>query len=131
MGDKLRRFFMGRYGMDSLNRLIFVITLVLLIVMFFWPVRAVRLCFWILLVIGYFRCFSRNIAARYGENQKYLKATEKLRSGFRKKKYRFDQRKTYRFYKCPKCRQQVRVPKGKGKISIRCPKCGEQFVKKS
>lgn len=131
MGEKLRRFFMGRYGMDSLNRLIFVITLLLLIAMFLWPARILQLCFWILIVIGYFRCFSRNIAARYRENQKYLKATERIRSSFRKRKYRFDQRKTYRFYKCPKCRQQVRVPRGKGKINIRCPKCGEQFVKKS
>lgn len=131
MGEKLRRFFMGRYGMDSLNRLIFVITLILLIAMFLWPARILQLCFWILIVIGYFRCFSRNIAVRYRENQKYLKATESIRSFFRKRKYRFDQRKTYRFYKCPKCRQQVRVPRGKGKVNIRCPKCGEQFVKKS
>lgn len=131
MGEKLRRFLMGRYGMDSLNRLIFVLTLILIGVNIFWPNRIVTLLFWILIVIGYFRCFSRNIPARYAENQKYLRSTEKIRSFFRKKKNRFDQRKIYRFYKCPKCKQQVRVPKGKGKINIKCPKCGEHFVKKS
>lgn len=131
MGDKLRRFLAGRYGMDQLNKLIFIITLILIVVMWIWPNRLWQLAFWILIVIGYFRCFSRNIYARYAENQKYLKATEKIRSFFRKKKYRFDQRKTYRFYKCPKCKQQVRVPRGKGKINIKCPKCGERFVKKS
>lgn len=131
MGEKLRRFMMGRYGMDSLNKLIFVITLILLAVIWFFPNRIAELLFWILIVVGYFRCFSRNIPARYAENQKYLRSTEKIRSFFRKKKYRFDQRKTYCFFKCPKCKQQVRVPKGKGKINIRCPKCGEQFVKKS
>ena len=68
MGEKLRRFFMGRYGMDSLNKLIFIVTMILLAVMWFWPNRVVGLIFWILLLIGYFRCFSRNIPARYAEN---------------------------------------------------------------
>ncbi|MBR5329301.1 MAG: hypothetical protein IKV45_03760 [Firmicutes bacterium] len=131
MGEKLRRFLMGRYGMDSLNKLIFVLTFLCLIVMWFWPNRVAQLIFWILIVIGYFRCFSRNIPARYAENQKYLRSTAKIRNFCRKKKTRFEQRKFYRFYKCPKCKQQVRVPRGKGKINIRCPKCGEQFVKKS
>lgn len=131
MGEKLRRFLMGRYGMDSLNKLIFIVSLILLVVTWFFPNYILRLLFWILLVIGYFRCFSRNIYARYAENQKFLNSTAKIRGYFRKKKYRFDQRSTYRFYKCPKCKQQIRVPKGKGKINIKCPKCGEQFIKKS
>ena len=131
MGEKLRRFFAGRYGMDSLNKLIFIITLILLVITWFYPNYPCRVLFWILIVYGYFRCFSRNIYARYAENQKYLAATAKIRNAFRKRKYRFDQRSTYRFYKCPKCKQQVRVPRGKGKINIKCPKCGERFVKKS
>lgn len=131
MGEKLRRFFMGRYGMDSLNKLIFIVTLILLAVMWFWPNRVVELIFWILLLFGYFRCFSRNISARYAENRKYLQLTAKPRAFFRKRKSRFAQRKIYKFFKCPQCRQQVRVPKGKGKINIKCPACGEQFIKKS
>ena len=131
MGEKLRRFFMGRYGMDSLNKLIFIVTLILLAVMWFWPNRVVGLIFWILLLFGYFRCFSRNISARYAENRKYLQLTAKPRAFFRKRKSRFAQRKNYKFFKCPQCRQQVRVPKGKGKINIKCPACGEQFIKKS
>ena len=131
MGEKFRRFFMGRYGMDSLNKLIFIVTLILLAVMWFWPNRVVGLIFWILLLFGYFRCFSRNISARYAENRKYLQLTAKPRAFFRKRKSRFAQRKIYKFFKCPQCRQQVRVPKGKGKINIKCHACGEQFIKKS
>ena len=131
MGEKLRRFMMGRYGMDSLNKLIFILCFIIMIANWFFPLLALRILFWVLLVIGYFRCFSRNVYARYAENQKYLAVTSGIRGFFRKKKYRFDQRKMYRFYKCPKCKQQVRVPKGKGKINIKCPKCGEQFIKKS
>ena len=110
MGERFRRFLMGRYGMDSLNKLIFIITMILLAVMWLRPNLVVGLIFWILLLIGYFRCFSRNIPARYAENQKYLQLTAKPRSFFRKRKSRFAQRKIYKFFKCPNCRQQVRVP---------------------
>ncbi|HMM06828.1 MAG TPA: hypothetical protein PKD52_09200 [Clostridiales bacterium] len=131
MGEKMRRFFAGRYGMDALNKLLFIIAAVLLIPLWIWQIRGLEILFLLILVYTYFRAFSRNISKRYAENQKYLAATSKIRAFCRKKKYRFDQRKTYRFFLCPKCKQQVRVPKGKGKINIRCPKCGEQFVKKS
>lgn len=131
MGERMRRFFAGRYGMDALNKLLFIIGAILLILLWIWPYRVTEVLFFLVLIYAYFRAFSRNINSRYAENQKYLKATSKIRGFFRKKKYRFEQRKTYRFFKCPKCRQQIRVPKGKGKISIRCPKCGESFVKKS
>ncbi len=131
MGEKMRRFFAGRYGIDALNKFLFILAAVLLIPLWIWQIRGLEILFLLILVYTYFRAFSRNISKRYAENQKYLAATANIRAFLRKKKYRFDQRKTYRFFLCPKCKQQVRVPKGKGKINIRCPKCGEQFVKKS
>ncbi len=131
MGEKMRRFFAGRYGMDALNKFLFIIAAVLLIPLWIWHIRGLEILFLLILIYAYFRTFSRNISKRYAENQKYLAATANIRAFCRKKKYRFDQHKTYRFFLCPKCKQQVRVPKGKGKINIRCPKCGEQFVKKS
>ncbi len=130
-GEKFRRFLAGRYGMDALNKAIFIVTLILLVLLWFFPNRFLELAVLILLVIGYFRFLSRNIPARYRENRLFLEMTGKPRRFFRKRKYRFDQRQTYRFFRCPKCRQEVRVPRGKGKISITCPKCGERFVKKS
>lgn len=131
MGEKLRRFFAGRYGMDALNKLLFIVAALLLIPLWIWQLRILEVLFFLIIIYAYFRTFSRNIGKRYAENQKYLASTAKIRGFFRKKKYRFDQRKTYRFFHCPKCKQQVRVPKDKGKINIRCPKCGEHFVKKS
>ena len=130
-GDKLRRLLVGRYGMDALNKALFVIALILLVISFFRPYRGLDLLVLILLVIGYFRFFSRNIAARYRENQRFLFLLAKPRAFFRKRKYRFDQRKTYRFYRCPKCRKELRVPIGKGKIRVICPRCGEEFIRKS
>ena len=131
MGEKFRRFMAGRYGMDALNKLLLILGALLLVVMWIWPYRVFEAVFFVLLIYAYFRMFSRNISKRYAENQKYLRLTAGVRNFFSRRKNRFQQRKRYRFFKCPKCGQQVRVPKGKGKISIRCPKCGESFVKKS
>lgn len=83
------------------------------------------------IVYVYFRMLSKNIPGRYRENQAYLRATARFRDWFYRKKNEFAQRKVYHFYRCPKCRQRVRVPKGKGRIAIRCPKCGEEFIKNS
>ena len=130
-GDWLRRFLVGRYGMDTLNKVLFVIALILLVIGFFLPYRGLDMLVLILLAIGYFRFFSRNIAARYRENQHFLQLRAKPRDFFRKRKYHFDQRKSYRFYRCPKCRKELRVPVGKGKIRVTCPRCGEEFIKKS
>ena len=80
---------------------------------------------------SYFRILSRNVSKRYEENQRYLNA--KYRAVVKKNnlKKRWAQRSTYRFFKCPQCKQTVRVPKGRGKICITCPKCKTEFIKKS
>ena len=85
----------------------------------------------VLLVYTYYRMFSKNISKMYAQNQKYLNA--KYRAVVKKDawKKQWQQRKIYRFYRCPGCKQKVRVPKGKGKICITCPKCRMEFIKKS
>jgi len=119
----LRRVMAGRYGTDKLNTVILVCGVVLAIVCIFlpWPtgklvltVLSYGLMFWAI-----FRAFSRNTYKRYRENQKFFQFFGRLKD--RKHKY-FD---------CPHCRQNVRVPKGKGKISITCPRCKNKFIKKT
>lgn len=119
----LQRFMQGRYGTDKLNMLILGVGLVLGIANLFIRLPIVNL---ILTVISYgfmgwaiFRCLSRNTYKRYRENSKYLMFLQKL------------QDREHRYFDCPRCRQQVRVPRGKGKISISCPKCKEKFIKKT
>ena len=85
----------------------------------------------LLILLVYIRLFSRNISKRYAENQKYLALENRLRRFFGQKRYLMQQRKEYHIYKCPGCKQKIRIPRGKGKISIRCPKCGEEFIKNS
>ena len=67
----------------------------------------------------------------YAENEKYLAATAKFRQRFNREKNMMNQRKTHHIYSCPGCGQKIRIPKGKGKIEIECPKCHTKFVKRS
>ena len=85
----------------------------------------------VVIVLAYCRVLSKNYAKRNAENQLYLKYTAKLRRYFGKEKYMIEQRKIYHIYTCPSCKQKIRIPKGKGKISVKCPKCGNEFIKKS
>ena len=79
----------------------------------------------------YFRVFSKNTAKRYQENQTYVNFRYRVITKMHKMKKEFADRKVYRFYRCPMCKQKVRVPKGRGRIAITCPKCREEFIRKS
>ena len=123
LSARLRNFMMGRYGTDRLNMAILSVGLVasLLSVIFkFAPVNLVlfllsySMMFWAI-----FRCLSRNTYKRYQENRKFLQLVGRIKD------------REHRYFDCPKCRQMVRVPRGKGKISITCPRCREKFVKKT
>lgn len=132
--EKLIRFMAGRYGVDALGKLINIISLILLVV---GLLSRLSIFYWLgitVIIYGYFRIFSRNIQKRYAENQKYLTFRYKLAIKFGKVKNIFKSRadaKTHKIFKCPSCKQKVRVPKGRGRIEITCPKCKEKFIKKT
>ena len=127
----------GRYGVDDLSRFTMGVALVLIILAMFANIfsRTVGSTLDILgvaaIVYAYIRIFSRNIQQRFAENQKFLQMTSKFRFGFNKEKDLMKQRKTHHIYSCPGCGQKIRIPKGKGKIEIECPKCHTKFVKRS
>ena len=129
MRDKLNRFMAGRYGNDSLNRFLLGAAFVCLILSWFVVRGVFSFLTLFLLFYTYYRARSRNVAARAAENDRYLHVTERIRRLLRVNKLRFQQRNTYRFFKCPGCGQQVRVPKGRGRIMITCPKCRVSFEK--
>jgi len=85
----------------------------------------------ILLIFYIYRMMSKDYQRRYKENYLYIKYKNKISNPISKAKYNIGQRKIYHIYKCPSCKQKVRVPKGKGNITITCPKCKTQFKKKS
>lgn len=127
----MQRFMIGRYGVDQLSRFLNIVVLILLVVSMF---TRLGILYWIalgLILYTYFRIFSRNHPKRYAENRRYLAATAGARNFFQARRRDAVTRKTHRIYRCPSCRQRIRVPKGKGRIAIRCPKCSIEFIKKS
>ena len=121
----------GRYGTDTLNNTMLVLCIVLMILSRLFRQGWLNILSIAVLVICYLRLFSRNINARYQENQKFLTAVQAVRKWFGGVKQRFRDRKTHRYYVCPNCGMTLRVPRGKGKINITCPKCRAQFIKKT
>ena len=123
MSAALRNFMAGRYGTDRLNMAILSVGLaasLLSMIFKFAPVNLVLfllsygMMFWAL-----FRTLSRQTYKRYQENRKFLQLRGRMKD------------REHRYFDCPKCRQMVRVPRGKGKISITCPRCREKFVRKT
>lgn len=135
MKEKIGRFMAGRYGNDKLNQFMMAVFLGCAVLNLFvrnaYVSTVLNSWEFLLILLVYIRMFSRNISKRYAENQKYLAFENRLRRFFGQKRYLMQQRKEYHIYKCPGCKQKIRIPRGKGKISIRCPKCGEEFIKNS
>ena len=139
MGDsvkeKLTRFMSGRNGNDDLNRFLLLCDVVLLLlgtVLSRWIGRICYPLVLILLIVIYYRMFSRNIYKRADENNYYLRKKMKALSWFRLRKEQWVQRKEYKFFKCPSCKTTLRVPRNAGKkIKIVCRKCGHSFIGKS
>ena len=123
MASALRGFMAGRYGTDRLNMAILCAGLVASILSMMIPVQPLNLIFWamsyVLMILAIWRSLSRNTFKRYQENRKFLQIFDRIKD------------REHRYFDCPKCRQMVRVPRGKGKISITCPRCKERFVKKT
>ena len=135
MKEKLIRFMQGRYGVESFSKFLLVAGLVVVFASAMFTDGAaggiLYILGWLLVIYCYFRMFSKNVTKRYGENQAFLAKTSKIRNFFKAQKSMWKQRKVYHIYKCPDCKQKIRIPKGKGRIEIRCPKCGATFIKKS
>jgi hypothetical protein len=121
--NSIQRMMMGRYGHDRLNVALLVVGLILTVISMFVGnkllVLVTTLLSYVFLILALFRSFSRNTYKRYNENRRFLLMIDRLKD------------RSNRYYSCPKCRQTVRVPRGKGKIAITCPKCREKFIKKT
>ncbi len=128
----LQRFMTGRYGgIDSLNLFLMAVYVIFCVLQIFFRNAAVYLLSFIPAILFIFRMLSRNIEARRKENQKFLEITAPVRKITRKYKRRIRDGKTYKYFSCPNCRKELRVPRGRGKIEITCPHCRHHFQAKS
>ena len=131
MREKLRQFMIGRYGTDGLNQFLSIASLALLLIAIISRVSLFTYLGAALLIFCYYRMFSRNISKRTEENYRYYAVKDRIRSKFSSLRDQWNNRKLYHYYRCPQCRQKLRVPRGRGRIQISCPRCGTQFIKKS
>ena len=118
-----RNFMVGRYGNDRLNMAILLAGVLVCFVGMFLPWAAAKLALMAvaygLMIWAIWRCLSRNTYKRYRENRKFLMLLDRIKD------------RQHRYFECPKCHQPVRVPRGKGKIAITCPKCKDMIATKT
>ncbi len=128
---RMQGWMVGRNGSDTLSRDMNILALVLMLSGSLFHVSAL---YWVgfgLFVLTMFRIFSRNRVRRSAENTAYYGWRGRAKTWFYMQKQHLASKRYYRFYKCSSCKQKLRVPKGKGKIAITCPKCGVSFIKKT
>ncbi len=128
--NKMYRFMYGRYGSDTLNKVLLIIYAVEVIVFTvlslfidptpLWLSLAYFALSIILIFVIFFRMFSRNIQKRRRENDKFC-------GFFKLRKNKFRDRKTHVYKKCPHCKAVLRLPKAKGKHTVICPRCKNRF----
>lgn len=142
---KMAQFMQGRYGVDGLNRFLSILCLILIILQMFTRWALLWYLTLAVIIYMYYRMFSRDISKRYQEGQRFDAYAVKVKSWWQGlwwkvthlKEYmatRSAERarnKDYHIYKCPRCGQKIRIPKGKGHIMVTCPKCRFEFHKKS
>ena len=128
---KFSRWMQGRYGTDEMNNALFWTFFV------FWIMSLItkkNIFYFIGLVfLGYcmYRTFSRDYLKRSNERLWFLKILDRVKRYPKRLKQRWDYRKTHKFFTCKQCGVMIRVPKGKGRVEITCPKCGYKFIDKT
>ena len=133
--NKFTNFMYGRYGVDQFSRFIILIVFILCVLSMFIRTQILSLLILVLIVFTYYRMFSKNIYKRAAENEKYLQFISRFKRKNGSTTYKYtqnaEQKKYYKYFKCPGCSQKIRIPRGHGKIEIKCPKCNTKFIRKS
>jgi len=129
--DFLRRLMAGRNGPDNLTYASIALALIFNVIYSFSGYLVFEVICFVLLSYAVFRIFSRNMVRRRAENAWFMGFIAPIKNWFSWKITQIRFSKTHKFFKCPGCKNILRVPRGKGKIHITCPKCGQRFDKKT
>ena len=121
-----RRMFIGRNGPDQFSFGLTILAFILSLIRVWEYMYIISLVF---MAYAVFRMFSRNVEQRRKENYAFLRVVNKPKTWYYRSKVRHKQRKLYKVFKCPNCFQKLRVPRGKGKVQIKCSACGHKFTK--
>ncbi|MDD7383936.1 MAG: hypothetical protein SOZ89_03030 [Peptoniphilaceae bacterium] len=121
-----------RNGVDQFSVFLTWIGIIFVLISVFTKISFFSLIGLVIVIYGYFRVFSKNIIARNSENYVFLqKLWNPLTGKIKKFKRHTFGKNGYKYFYCPNCNQELKAPKGKGKIKIKCPKCGEKFEKRT
>ncbi len=131
MRNWLQRFMTGRYGPDQLNMFMLISAVILSLVSSLTGLRVFSYIGTVLIVLCFLRLLSRNLYARRRENDRFIKIWWPIRSKITGKFHQLKDIRKFVYFKCPACHCTLRVPRGKGKIQITCPKCGERTTRKT
>ena len=135
MNNYRKPFFSGRNGADELSVTLVVISVIVFLAAPIFDEKYIQGIFLllggILFVLGLLRSLSTNIGKRRHENQVFLDLFRTETKEEKERRKREEEEKTHAFFRCPQCGKELRVPKGKGKIKIRCPNCSHEFIRKS
>ena len=131
--DKFYKFMYGRNGADALYHFLMAIAGILIIVAFFlkdilkdiFVVAGI-----VILVLAYFRVFSKNIYKRRNENEKFKNFFKKIASFFKINYNKIKYRKQYYYVKCKECKKILRYKRIAGEHNATCPNCGFKFIVK-
>lgn len=139
--QSLRNFMSGRNGADRLGLTLLWVGLILYILGTL--IGTASGTFWLLLgsllnlagfacyVLCIFRMFSRNLTKRQAENRRFEASYARIRTQLRQAKNRFKNRKQYKYFRCPSCKAWLRLPRGKGVVTVTCSRCHTSFTQKS
>lgn len=134
-------FLKGTYGFDMFSIFLILISII------FNAFDFTRFLGLALVLIAFYRAFSKDIFRRKMELTKFTNYANKLLGKFGKKlpttlpnlnlnnlsmsfnqiKLYMAQNKKYKIIKCPSCKQKLRLPRKKGKIVVTCKKCSAKF----
>ena len=127
----LYRFMAGRRGMDQFGMALYVTGLVLYILALFTRLGILNLLSLTMWIYAIYRAFSRNLVRREKENRWFLAKYQPLKRRVSQAWVRFKNRKVYKYYRCPKCKSWLKLPRHVGEKTVTCGKCGATFTKKA
>ena len=131
MRERLERLMAGRYGTDQLSQFLLGAGAALMVINLFLRIPLLNALVLADFVWIYVRMFSRNFAGESARNAKFLAMRSRFLALFRDIPGAVRQFRAYHIYRCPQCRQKIRIPRGHGRIAITCPKCRHEFIRKS
>ncbi len=129
LSQSISKFMYGRYGNDSFNQFLIGVWLAEAIINLFLHSVILYLFGTVLCIVVFYRMLSKNLVKRRRENAAWYEFSTKMKQSFRFWTVRIRDRKVARFFKCPKCKAPIRMPRKVGKFNIRCAKCGNTFQK--